>query len=397
MKIGIVTTWFERGASYVSKQYLNLLQEEHEVFIYARGFRNTPESESWNQNYVYWGKESVLPVPMAMDKKDFTGWIRNHHLDIVFFNEQQWWPPVLWAQEAGVITGAYVDYYTEETVPLFEAYDFLICNTRRHFEAFNWHPQVFYIQWGTDIDLFKPKSFEPVGDIPTFFQSCGYSPIRKGTDFVLEAFAKIKQPAKLVIHAQVDLVKELSHLQGIIKMLMYEDRLEVIQETVPAPGLYHLGDAYVAPSRLEGIGLTAAEAISCGLPFITTDFPPMNEFVTSESGRVAKVDLLWARKDGYYWPQCRPQIQSLADQLTWYVDNFAQLSEYKKKARKFAEANLNWSDRKSDLNKIFAKVKRSGKGKKFDETVNAFERSKHGIRYTMASRWPLFYKLLSKI
>lgn len=37
MRIGIITTWFERGAAYVSRQFMELLQQTDEVFIYARG------------------------------------------------------------------------------------------------------------------------------------------------------------------------------------------------------------------------------------------------------------------------------------------------------------------------------------------------------------------------
>ena len=36
-KIGIVTTWFERGAAYVSKQFKEVWEKDNEVYIYARG------------------------------------------------------------------------------------------------------------------------------------------------------------------------------------------------------------------------------------------------------------------------------------------------------------------------------------------------------------------------
>ena len=38
MKVGIVTTWFERGAAYVSRQYAQLLEADHEVFIRLEEF-----------------------------------------------------------------------------------------------------------------------------------------------------------------------------------------------------------------------------------------------------------------------------------------------------------------------------------------------------------------------
>ena len=72
-------------------------------------------------------------------------------------------------------------------------------------------------------------------------------------------------------------------------------------ETVAAPGLYHLGDIYVYPSILDGLGLTVAEALSCGLPCIVPDNAPMNEFIQSGiNGRIADVEYLYARSDGYF-------------------------------------------------------------------------------------------------
>ena len=48
MNIGIVTTWLERGASYVSRQYYEVLSKFHNVYIYARGGEkyemNNPDS-----------------------------------------------------------------------------------------------------------------------------------------------------------------------------------------------------------------------------------------------------------------------------------------------------------------------------------------------------------------
>lgn len=42
MNIGIVTTWFERGAAYVSRQYLEALRSDsnNSVYIYMREVEN---------------------------------------------------------------------------------------------------------------------------------------------------------------------------------------------------------------------------------------------------------------------------------------------------------------------------------------------------------------------
>ena len=125
--------------------------------------------------------------------------------------------------------------------------------------------------------------------------------------------------------------------------------LNIYDKEVPAPGLYHLGDVYVYPSRLEGIGLTQAEALACGLPLIVPDNPPMNEFITPESGLTVPIDKLWARADGYYWPQCLVNLDALTEAMQKFVDERGSLSEKKVAARVFAEQRLNWFANGSNL------------------------------------------------
>lgn len=357
--IGIVTTWFERGAAYVSRQYRDLLKDDYNVFIYARGGEEYAIGDSnWDGNDVTWGKKSLLPVPMPINKKDFKQWINNNNIEIILFNEQQWWMPIIWAKELGVICGSYVDYYTEETIPLFNIFDFLICNTKRHLDAFNWHPYAYYIPWGTDVEVFSTKSYDVVDEnCTTFFHSSGMSPKRKGTDQLIEAFHNLKGRKKLVIHSQVDLVERLPKQKEIINDLLVKKELEIINQTVSAPGLYHLGDIYVYPSRLEGIGLTIAEAISCGLPTIVPDNAPMNEFIQEDSGKTVLIEKYFSREDGYYWPQCEVNIDNLTEQMQFYIDNFSKLKSYKENTRKFAIENLNWKSNKKGLVDIFKYLK----------------------------------------
>lgn len=103
-----------------------------------------------------------------------------------------------------------MDYYTEETVPFFAIYDYILCNTKRHYRLFKDLPQSFYIPWGTDINLFSNNIEESCEQSQiTFFHSAGMNPIRKGTDTVIAAFLSLpafyKDKAKLLIHTQVAL------------------------------------------------------------------------------------------------------------------------------------------------------------------------------------------------
>jgi len=362
MRIGIVTTWFERGAAYVSKQYKELLEESNDVFIYARGGEEfADQSSKWNEGNITWGIKYKNSTRTKINIKHFLNWIKQNNIEVVLFNEQHEWLPVIACEEAGILTGAYIDYYKKETVPFFKLYDFLICNTKRHFSVFKDFNQSVYLPWGTDVNLFKPKTLKPLDSKTIFFHSAGMNPLRKGTDFILKAAHKlINKNFELIIHSQVDLSHFFPELSSIINVLKENNKLKVISKTVSAPGLYHKGDVYIYPTRLEGIGLTVPEAISCGLPVITTNQAPMNEFVVEQvNGALVEVIKEEFRSDNYYWKQSIISIDSLIDKMEYYIDNHNSLENYKKKAREYAINNLNWNNNKEKLNVFFHKLEKN--------------------------------------
>ncbi len=345
-KIGIVTTWFERGAAYVSKQFKEVWEQEHEVFIYARGGEDIAKlNREWNKGNITYGKRFNFSNLDLIDLKQFKEWILSNNLDIVFFNEQHLWKPVLLCHDLKVKTGAYIDYYTKQTVPFFELYDFVVCKTHRHFKIFDWHPNPFYIPWGTDTKLYnKQQQKKTSKNEIVFFHSAGMNPYRKGCDYVIRAFSQLKfQKAKLIIHTQTKITNFFPELTQEINELKKRGKLEIIEKTVPAPGLYYLGDIYVYPSRLEGIGLTIAEASACGMPVITTNTAPMNEFVKSNiNGKLVKVKSQKKRNDGYYWDESEIDLEDLKNQMQFYVDNIKLLDQFKDDSYSFAHTNLSW-------------------------------------------------------
>jgi len=381
MKIGIVTTWFERGAAYVSKQYEELLQGSHEVFIYARGGEQfAKDSSEWNKDNVTWGKEYSYTTRAVMNIPHFKNWITANNIEAILFNEQHEWLPVLVADKMGVLIGSYIDYYKEETVPLFGVYDFLICNTKRHYSVFKDFNQTAYIPWGTDVSLFSPQPKKKPQTTLTFFHSAGMNPLRKGTDFILKAAHNLQDKNfKLSIHTQVNLKHFFPELASIIDELVASDKLELTAKTVAAPGLYHLGDVYIYPTRLEGIGLTVPEALSCGLPVITTDQAPMNEFVQQGvNGRLIKVAKEEKRSDNYYWKQSIISLDSLILQMAYYIDNDIKIEQFKKQAREYALTHLNWANNQEKLSDFFRNIQKSTRKDKIEvvKTIQKFEKSK---------------------
>jgi 1,2-diacylglycerol 3-alpha-glucosyltransferase len=313
MKIGIVTNWTNSGAGEVSKIFRNNLKNHgHDVFVYARNEELENLFES-NDESIYFGKKSLDPFPKKIHRKDFERWISDKNIETIIFNEQIWILPVIWARNLGVKVIAYVDYYREDTVEDFMVYDALICNTKRHFNLFSWHPQAFYFPWGIELDLFQEAN---TPDFRTdFFHSCGSSPIRKGTDILLQAIDQVKSKT-LTIHSQNDLITMLPEYAKLIRSLVSEKKLFLVTGNYKPPGLYKMGHVYVYPNRLDGLGLTVYEALASGLPVITVDFAPMNEIVNAKNGLLIKPSKIWCRSDGYYWPMHEISVSDLAEALT---------------------------------------------------------------------------------
>jgi 1,2-diacylglycerol 3-alpha-glucosyltransferase len=357
MNIGIITTWFERGAAYVSKAYVQALSRDHNVFIYARGGEAFGIGESeWDHDYVTWGKHTKDFHPTFINYDDFYQWIVKNKLDLLLFNEQASWSVLLKCAKLPILMGAYIDYYTPETVHFFDIYDFLFCNTERHFSVFNNHPQSFYIPWGTNINVYTERTKRNVHTPVKFFHSAGMGGIglRKGTDILIKAFQKVKGPAELIIHSQAGI----DRYGSVASLIENDKRVTFIHSTVGAPGLYHLGDVYVYPTKLEGIGLTILEAMSSGLPVITTDDAPMNEFVSDgHTGKLAKVSAQKKRRDNYYWPESFVDETDLAASMQFYIDNPGIIVQHSAAARNYVVDYRDWEKNSKELSLLLPRIK----------------------------------------
>lgn len=352
MNIGFITTWFERGAAYVSKQYIDLLEKcGHRVYVYARGEKYAKGNSNWDKPNVTWGRKLY---DTTLDVCRISKWIEVNNIECLFFNEQREMQSVLKIKLSfpKLKIGTYVDYYTQSSVQDFEYYDFLICNTKRHYSVFSNHPQCYYIPWGTDISKFNYGCRENTQ--LTFFHSAGMSN-RKGTDVLIDAFidGKLYTQSRLIIHTQMPIQK----LTNRSVKNLCDFNIEVIEKTVPAPGLYHLGDVYVYPTTLDGLGLTMYEALACGMPVITTDCPPMNEVVNNQIGRLVSVRDYKCRWDAYYWPLALVDKESLIDAMLYYIDNDDKINLYRDEARKCAVEKWNWEDRIEAINNAFVESK----------------------------------------
>jgi glycosyltransferase involved in cell wall biosynthesis len=138
---------------------------------------------------------------------------------------------------------------------------------------------------------------------------------RKSTLLTLQAFHRVRNPdVSLTVRSQRPLPWQIN-----------DPRIRYFIGNVPNyRDLYREGDVFVQPSKAEGLGLSILEAIACGLPVLTTDYPPMNEYALH---RRMLVSTHWGKKPALqtsYIPNAHlkiPRINSLTKRIEWCANH----------------------------------------------------------------------------
>lgn len=172
-----------------------------------------------------------------------------------------------------------------------------------------------YIPVAIDIDHFPQRIIQ--GKARQFVHNAGLvdPQDRKGTRDTILAFKKV-QRADISLLVRMQKETELPELDSRIKV-------QVGNLNSPAQ-LYATGDVAIQPSKMEGIGFMVLEPFVSGLPVITTDYPPMNEYVTTRELLVRKQ---WFKRRAYptQWVKHAhlrlPDINDLAAKINWCSDN----------------------------------------------------------------------------
>ena len=339
LKVGFISVWFERGQSYVTKMIRDAVASRHDTFVFARtgGIGDKPMMETTGQwaipHLTVWPRYDIPERPVI-------DWIGKNHLDAVVFNEEYDWHLVEAVRRAGVKTITYLDYYKNEWQKNMGLYDAVLCSTHRTYNLVKEACRAHYIGWGVDTALFHPPVQEPPF---TFFHNAGWlgNNYRKMTPAVIAAFdalTKRRPDWSLFVHSQLGL----DNLPPVVSDIVTNNPLITYHvETLPAPGLYHMGKIMVFPTKLEGLGLPLFEGLSSGLPVITTNAPPMNEFVRhGYNGLLVDTAFQTTRDDNIAFPEEIVDMGDLAVKMATLADNATLRHTLSDNARQFAEVEL---------------------------------------------------------
>ncbi|MFB6181789.1 MAG: glycosyltransferase [Candidatus Magasanikbacteria bacterium] len=175
------------------------------------------------------------------------------------------------------------------------------------------------------IELSKFLRTEPfMYHIPLRFLILGRLDVQKGVDRALDAFGQLKNKEwKLDIVGEGD---QFSNIKRKVKEKSLKNRVGLWDSTKDVVSEYNSHDVVVVPSRWEGFGLVALEAMASGKVVIASDVDGLSEFITNG-------------ETGFLFDQDNP-IESLKDKIEFVLENKEKSIEVAENARLHAKNNF---------------------------------------------------------
>ena len=124
------------------------------------------------------------------------------------------------------------------------------------------------------------KSWNPSqGNSKRFLTIGRFTPLHKGIDLLIEAFHLFAQENHDWMLDIVGEGKEETKYRALINKYKLENRITIHPFTNQIQNYYSNAQAYVLSSRWEGMPLVLVEAMSHGLPIVTSDLPVCREIL----------------------------------------------------------------------------------------------------------------------
>jgi len=227
----------------------------------------------------------------------------------------------------------------------------------------NFEDKIKIVPHGVDPSIFNPEVerglLETQDEHFTFGYVGGWSQggkDRKGLDIAYRAFCEEfsdREKVKLVMKITTvyntpgyDPVKELKKFEPTTAHAPTSLVLSDFKDINQLAKLYRAFDVMVYPSKAEGFGLTAAEAMACGVPVISSSFGGQTDFINKENGWLVKSDgLIPATDKNFFYENTKWALPSKDDfrvKMRYAFDNQGEVRFKGLKAAKQIAENYTW-------------------------------------------------------
>lgn len=345
LRVGFVTYWFNRGQATVSRWIRGAFQEagiETEILI-RPSIAPLEDGSRYSLEDVWYLERDEYELAPAFDSPDhyYADWANRKRLDVVFFFQNLQFKAVARLRKQGVRTiGTFMWEAFPKKMVKWTNRAFSTVYTLFHCQDFHFRNlgiDTFYVPWGCHPELFefKKKIAKPKDEPVRFFFPAGYVTKRKNLALVLEAFRMVQdESCELVLKSNVGLGGEIgANLPDNVRVDAGQMTAREFCE------LYCSCDVAVMPSRWEGLGLGFFEAMALDIPVITTNYPPMSEYVVDkETGLLVETFAGEYLPSGIRSAECTPA--SLAKAVRTLCDR-SVVERMSKNVAQFRE-NFRW-------------------------------------------------------
>ena len=337
LKIGFVENLYgtPKGHSYVTKNMIDALIPEHEVHMFRIG-TNPISREFTTPSSIQSHLGNEIP------EYAFREWLADIKPDYCVFNEYaQWWPTTYdkleVCKELGIKTVGYLvqEKFDKSKIEHYKLYNAIVCPTgwqtkqMRIAGLYNTH----HVPWGVDLEeigkLAQPTKND---EIVRFYHCAGSGGVdnRKNTEKVVEAYKMIQDETTDLMITHIG--NKVFGQNEIFAFMKYADVL-------------------VNVSKWETIGLNNMEANACGIPVITTDMPPVNEFMKDNVNGLL-VTATETTSKNVNCPAYDVDVEELSKKME-LCKNKVVLQTLKNNSKKFAKVNFDWKTNCEAFKRLF--------------------------------------------
>jgi len=262
-KFGILSYLNNSGIGNIAKEFRQYLNVE-DFFIV--NFPQKPTRKDWLNGGEYFGTKPTHQT----EEKEIREWFSQSKIDKLLIIETPFnWKLFDIAREFGIKVYALIHWECFRPTKEWHKAELLISHTKFGYEFLKkeGYKNIQYIPYPINT---KYLQFRERRKIETLLFPCGFGGVneRKNIEAVLEAHKHINK--KLIITTQKELNIDTNNI----------DNIEIkTGEVSEYKDIYKEGDLVLYPTKYEGLGLCILEAMACGIPVLTTNSAPMNEYI----------------------------------------------------------------------------------------------------------------------
>lgn len=256
MKIGLIARCDNTGLGNMSWEYYRQLKID-EVLLVKASFANFPERYS---DYEMYNREnpSISMLKRFLSKIDI----------LLTIETPYYWGVYKLAREMGVKTVLIPMYEFLDDRPELNFVDLFMADSQIGYDKCPSSKRI-YIPYPVNrkVLLFKLRTTARI-----FLHNAGHGGMmgRNGTEELIKAMRYVKSDVKLIINSQFPL--EVNDPRITFNLGNYKNYWDT----------WGSGDVFILPCRFGGNFLAFNEAMSCGMPVMTTDVYPHNTYLPKE-------------------------------------------------------------------------------------------------------------------